>query len=451
MFGQVLTIARNTFVESIRQPVFFVLVLAGGLLQVVNTALSAFSMGMTEQTEVFGDDKLLLDMGLATVMVCATLLAAFIATSVLSREIENKTALTVISKPVGRPVFIIGKYLGVTGAILVATVILSVFFMFAIRHRVMSTARDTLDGPVLLFSILSVLIPVALAVWGNFFYGWVFSSTAIGAMLPATLIAFVLTLAISKEWAIQPLSKDFKPQITIAVACAGAAILVLTAAAVAASTRLGQVMTLVVCCGLFVLGLLSNHLLGRFAFTNPVIGVIKQVEIDPQADFRQPGATATITLDQPAREPITVGASLFFGPNPSGVGLLVPAHRPFEGDPTSEAQVIRRGTPPALAVRTVTKTGESEAYTLVNVGGIRVGRAPRAGDFIFTGPTRSNWLARGAWSLVPNLQTFWLVDAITQGHTIPARYLGLVLAYAGVQITAFLALAVLLFQRRDVG
>jgi len=451
MLGQVFTIARNTFVESIRQPVFFVLVIAGGLLQIVNTALSAFSMGMTEQTEVFGDDKLLLDMGLATVMVCATLLAAFVATSVVTREIENKTALTVISKPVGRPLFILGKYLGVTGAILVATIILTVFLMFAIRHRVMSTARDTIDAPVVLFSLMAVLIPVALAIWGNFFYGWVFSSTAIGAMLPASLIAYVLTLAVSKQWAFQSLATDFKPQITVAALCAMVAILVLTAAAVAASTRLGQVMTLVFCSGLFVLGLLSNHLLGRYAFSNPLAGVVEAVQIDSESTLREAGDTAQITLDQPSRLSLAPGTPVFYGPDPSGIALAVPAQNPFSGDPTSDAEVIRRGTPPALVVRSVSRAGEKETYTIVNVGSLPVARPPREGDFVFTRPTRSNWVARTAWSIVPNIQTFWLVDAITQGHRIPLRYIALVVVYGAVQIVGFLALAVMLFQRRDVG
>ena len=50
--------------------------LGSGSSEKTGVLLSAYSMGYTEETEVFGDDKLLLDMGLATVMVCATLLAA---------------------------------------------------------------------------------------------------------------------------------------------------------------------------------------------------------------------------------------------------------------------------------------------------------------------------------------------------------------------------------------
>src|SRR5215813_10451940 len=82
---QILTIARNTFVESVRQPIYFILIMLCGILQVFNVLGSAYSMGYTETAEVSGDNKLLLDLGLATIFVCGTLLAAFIATAVISR------------------------------------------------------------------------------------------------------------------------------------------------------------------------------------------------------------------------------------------------------------------------------------------------------------------------------------------------------------------------------
>jgi hypothetical protein len=427
---------------------------------VVNTLLSAFTMGMTEQTEVSGDDKLLLDMGLATVMVCATLLAAFVATSVLSREIENKTALTVISKPVGRPVFVIGKYAGVSGAILIATVIMTVFFLLAIRHKVMSTARDEPDGPVLLFGTLAMLIPIGLAIWGNYFYGWVFSSTAVGWMLPASVLAYLIVLTIGKDWSFQPITKDIKPQILIAAACASIAILVLTAVAVAASTRLGQVMTIVVCAGVFVLGLLSNHLLGRHAFSNDQIAVVGQAEpvrreSGVMADLSRTGDEYKVTLKGPPKISLKPGMSIYYGAEPGGMSLAVPAHPPFTGDLKNPKDVLAAEASPSVVIKelsaTVGAAGGDNSFTLVNLGGLAVSRPPQAGDYLFSHPTVTNWPARVAWSVVPNLQFFWMVDAITQGHPIPLRYLGLVAGYGALQAGGLLALAVALFQRRDVG
>src|SRR5690242_17231027 len=117
MLQKTTTIARNTFVEAVRQPIFFVMIVICGVLQLFNTWSTGFSMGYSDSAEVSGDNKLLLDIGLATVLVCGMLLAAFVATAVVSREIENKTVLTVVSKPIGRPTVVLGKYLGVAASI----------------------------------------------------------------------------------------------------------------------------------------------------------------------------------------------------------------------------------------------------------------------------------------------------------------------------------------------
>ncbi len=447
MLRLLLAISRNTFIESIRQPIFFILILAGIGAQVFNLMLSAYSLGFTEETEVSADDKLLLDMGLATVMVVGMLLAAFIATAVVSREIENKTALTVVSKPVGRPIFVIGKFLGVMAAILVAVTILAISLQFVIRHEVMSTARDRVDMVVVLFGGLAILLPVIIGVWCNYFFGWVFSSTATFIMFPASIIAYVITLFISKEWELQPITTDLKPQILIATLCGVMSLLVLTALAVTVSTRLGQVMTIVICCGAFVLGLLSNHLLGRHAFDNTIVSTIAAVE-EPFPDFDISKATSeyTITLGGPPRRILEEGQSVYYGSNPSGLGLVVPPHKPFEGDLLRDAD-LRYPEHPSFVIKSINNLD----ITLVNAGGLRIGRLPQEGDYFFLTPTDIDWPVRIAWGVFPNFQYFWLVDAVTQGHPIPLRYVGMVAGYSLFHVVGLVALGVALFQKRDVG
>ena len=79
------TIARNAFLESIRQPIHAVLVCVGLLALLLNVNIAAYTLE--------DDNKLLIDLGLSTLFLAGLLLAAFTATSVLSREIENKTCL----------------------------------------------------------------------------------------------------------------------------------------------------------------------------------------------------------------------------------------------------------------------------------------------------------------------------------------------------------------------
>jgi len=451
MLLQTLIIARNTLVESLRQPIFFVLIAVSGLLQALNTSASGYSMGYTDSAEVHGDDKMLLDVGMATVFVMGLILAAFQATAVISREIEDKTILTIVSKPIARPTVIFGKYLGVSAAIMMATLIMITFLMFGVRHEVMTNAGDMMDMPVILFSCGAVLIAILVAGWTNFFYGWSFPQIAVVIMTPLVPAAYLLTLAFSKEWELQSLATDFKPQILLACLGLSMAMLVLTAIAVAASTRLSQVMTLVICVGVFVLGLLSNHFLGKRAFLNDYAAVVETAEPDrPEfADFRAVGARYNLTLSNFPKEALAPGTPIYYGPSPQGIGMAVPTFEPYTGDPAETRLLTASDTPPGIMVT----SADRKSLKIENIGArsLAVERPPREGDYVFTSPTRINPIALTAWSVVPNMHFFWLLDAVSQNRTIPPGHVFRIAVYSITQIGAFLCLAVILFQRRDVG
>ncbi len=448
---QLLTIARNTFVESIRQPIFFVLVMLCGLLQVMATWSTAFAMGYTTGSEVHGDNKLLLDLGLATVFVFGMLLAAFVATSVVSREIENRTVLTVVSKPVGRTTLVLGKFTGVAGAILLALVTMLVWLLLSIRHGVLTTAADDPDGPVILFGLLAVAASIGAGIVCNYLYGWYFSQTAMTLMAPLSVVAWVLVLLISKKWAVQSLGADFKPQVMMACAALSIAVLVLTAVATAVSTRLGQVMTVVVCAGVFLLGLLSNYWLGERAFRNRPVEVVESASspIVAESAFNTRGATYTVTLEKATSPDIRPGMAFYYGPTPNGFPLASPSFTPFKGDVSKEEGLFDPGVPPALVVTQVS----GRTLTVRNVGAepVRVPRPPEKGDHVFARATRINPVFLTLWGVVPNLHFFWLVDPVSQNIRIPGSYIGLVAIYGAVQTIAWLALGIILFQKRDVG
>lgn len=441
MPGQIFAIARNAFVESLRQPIFLILILVAAALQFFSTWSTGFAMGYTDSGEVSSDNKLLLDIGLASVFILSTLLSAFVATAVLAREIDNKTVLTVVSKPVGRPSVVIGKYLGVAAAIALAAFIMLVFLLLGLRHGVMTTAADKPDMPVILFGFGLGILALAVAAWCNFYYGWSFPQTSVVLLAPAMALAYFLVLLISKEWKLQPLTKDMLPQIYVGCGALLLATLVLTAVAIAASTRLGQVMTIVVCVGVFVASMLSNHFIGRHAFSNTAIARVADAQTtDPaKTTFRTSDETWTLRLLLPAERPIEVGALLYYGSNPNGFDLATPTGA---ADPDGE---------PAGVV--VTEVVSNVEFRIRNrtLPPTAVARPPRADDWIFLTPTRTNPAALAAWSALPNLQYFWLLDAITQNQRVPFTHVLLLVGYGGAQIAAILSLAVVLFQRRDVG
>ncbi len=267
MFSRFLTIAGNTFLETIRQPIFGVILLVTALMFILNIGLAAFTLE--------DDDKLLLDLGLCTLLVSGLFLSAFSAAGVLTREIENKTALTVVSKPVSRPLFLAGKYAGLAAAMVVALYLAVLMFLLTQRHGVLQMSSDPWDGPVLVFGFGAVIAALGTAAFCNYFYGTEFSSAAVGLAVPLLTLAVLLTGFWGRTWERQPYGEGMaNPNFYYAAALVVLAVMVLAAVALAASTRLGQVMTLLVCVLVTMLGLVSDHALGQHAFDSVVAQVL---------------------------------------------------------------------------------------------------------------------------------------------------------------------------------
>jgi ABC-2 type transport system permease protein len=275
MLRQSLTIARATGREAIRQPLY--LAVLGGLilLLALNLFLSSFALG--------DEGKLLLDLGLSTIFLGGMLLAAFTATGVLAREIEDQTVQVVLSKPVSRPAFVLGKYVGVAAAVAVAFWIAGLVFLLTVRHQVRLTVQAPYDWPVIVLGGGGVLVALLVALWGNYFYRWNFTSRLVALLALTMPLAYLLVLMLDRSWQLQPLSTEFTAshdhaahvghlaagaplvQVLWALLLVLEGILVMAAVAVACATRLGQVMTLVVCASVFLVGLSSDYLFGRFA------------------------------------------------------------------------------------------------------------------------------------------------------------------------------------------
>ncbi len=255
-----LTIARNTFLESIRQPIYLVVLVLGILMLLMAPPLSGFTLGSAS-------NKLLMDMGLSAMLLSGVVLAAFTATGVLSEEIERQTALTVISKPISRPAFAVGKYLGVLAALALAYWIWSIIFLLEVRHTPVLAERHAYDLPVLIFGFGALLVALGLSLWGNFFYRWVFPSTFVRMLAVALTVAYALVVMVSKDWRLQNplLDRSLDPAVLTAVLFVFEALMIFCAIALACSTRLRQVMTLVICLAVFLVGVANQSIFQPYA------------------------------------------------------------------------------------------------------------------------------------------------------------------------------------------
>jgi len=127
-------IARATTKEALRQPVYLLLLVIALLILVINTFLPFFS---------FGDDvKMLKDCGLATILVSSMLLAIWTSSTSISEEIEGKTAMTLLSKPINRRHFVVGKYVGILQTVLWLMIPLSLSFLALIFYKIGYDARE---------------------------------------------------------------------------------------------------------------------------------------------------------------------------------------------------------------------------------------------------------------------------------------------------------------------
>ncbi len=85
-------IARATTKEAIRQPVYLMLLVVGSVIMWAKLLDPFFSLG--------DDTKMFIDCGLATILICSLLVAIWTASLSVAEEIEGKTAMTLLSKPI---------------------------------------------------------------------------------------------------------------------------------------------------------------------------------------------------------------------------------------------------------------------------------------------------------------------------------------------------------------
>lgn len=128
-------IAWTTYREIVRRPLFWLIAL------VVATALVLFVF-IPYQT--FGEDiKMFKDNSLATILLAGLVIGVLSASASIAEEIEGRTAITLLSKPINRREFIIGKFAGIMAAIGILFVLLTVVMLVCLFYKAKYDARET--------------------------------------------------------------------------------------------------------------------------------------------------------------------------------------------------------------------------------------------------------------------------------------------------------------------
>ena len=210
---KVAAVSYTTAKEAIAQPLFAVLMAVG---------VFALLMYIVLPYNTFGEDiKILKDTGLVTIMILAIILALWTASVSIAEEIEGRTALTLLSKPIGRRQFVLGKFFGILGPVALMFIVLGTIFLCSVSYKVVFDARESsLPTPSIQQSFNEIV-----------------------QVTPGLVLAFLEAV-------------------------------VLTSISVAISTRLPMLSNLVICAAVYVLGHLVPLLVESAAGRHPIVSFV---------------------------------------------------------------------------------------------------------------------------------------------------------------------------------
>lgn len=126
--NRIMVIARNTFLEAVRQKLFnFLLLIAVGMTA-SSLFLREFNFGASEL-------KFIADFGFGAIVFFGSILSIVATAQLFFSEIENRTALTILAKPLFRSEFIFGKFVGVAAVLAIFTALMTVLLVGLLYWR----------------------------------------------------------------------------------------------------------------------------------------------------------------------------------------------------------------------------------------------------------------------------------------------------------------------------
>ncbi len=149
-------IASNTFREAVRDRVLYNLIAFALLLSGAAILVGQISIEI--------EKLVVINLGLTAVSLFGVVIAIFIGIGLVSKEIEKRTLYTVLSRPVRRWEFIVGKFLGLAGTLVVNTFFMAIgvfLALFYVSHKFVKA--DALILIALYFIILEFLIVCSLS------------------------------------------------------------------------------------------------------------------------------------------------------------------------------------------------------------------------------------------------------------------------------------------------
>ena len=208
------TIARGTLKEAVRQPAF-----------VLTTTLTVLFLIVLKYVPFFAgkeETKFYIECSLATILLSGLALGIWLASTSVAEEIEGRTAMTLLSKPINRRQFVLGKYLGILQALLILVAVSGVLLYFFTYEKTGYDARESSSGRL------------------DFVY-WE----------SVSWLPFEVPRAVPQRW-------DMAVRVIPGLTLIFMEIAVMTAISVAISTRVPMLVNVMSCLSVFVIGHLTT-------------------------------------------------------------------------------------------------------------------------------------------------------------------------------------------------
>jgi ABC-type transport system involved in multi-copper enzyme maturation permease subunit len=153
--GRIFVIATNVFREVVRDRILYIIGFYTLILAAAIRVLPEFAAST--------EDKMFLDFGIVAMSVITLIVAIFVGTGLINKEIEKRTILVLVAKPVSRSEIITGKFLGLSAvlALLVATMT-AIYLAFLQLGNIPHPTTSIVIAAVFLFLQLSLITAVAI-------------------------------------------------------------------------------------------------------------------------------------------------------------------------------------------------------------------------------------------------------------------------------------------------
>ncbi len=208
-------ISKNTFLEAVRQKFFSFLLFLVVALTAISVGISGFDFGSNEL-------KFIADFGFGGLFLFGSILAVVMTVQLFFAEIENRTAITLLSKPVNRSAFIVGKFFGIWLLLGVFVLILSAILALVLALRQPILAAEALSKgvpePFLSFSGLAIFAALQWIRLGIVAALTIALTSFSGTYLYAIVISFCGLLISQLQYILQDVASAEKTALPLKIA-----------------------------------------------------------------------------------------------------------------------------------------------------------------------------------------------------------------------------------------